>query len=75
MFDRIILNMGISECLNVQRIGEDYIRDLDQLKNLLEFVDDDSLIRDIAKIKQVRTQQSLFICCHCHFSQRLSLRQ
>lgn len=55
MFDRIILNMGISECLNVQRIGEDYIRDLDQLKKLLTFVDDDSLIHDIAKVKQVRT--------------------
>lgn len=40
--------------LHFQRIGEDYIRDLDQLKKLLDFVDDDAFIRDVAKIKQVR---------------------
>lgn len=40
--------------LNLQKIGEDYIRDLDQLKNLLHFVNDDAFIRDVAKIKQVR---------------------
>ena len=51
----MIVKMVISVCLNVQRIGEDYIRDLDQLKKLLAFVDDDSLIHDIAKVKQVRT--------------------
>ncbi|KAG7265640.1 hypothetical protein CRUP_029759 [Coryphaenoides rupestris] len=43
----VMSNPGLAE-----RIGDDYIRDLDQLKNLLKFVDDDSLIRDIAKIKQ-----------------------
>lgn len=37
-----------------QRIGEDYLRDLDQLKKLLDFVNDDAFIRDVAKIKQVR---------------------
>lgn len=36
-----------------QRIGEEYIHDLDQLKELLSFVNDDSLIRDVAKVKQV----------------------
>lgn len=41
----------------VQRIGEDYIRDLDQLKQLLEFVDDDALIRDVAKVKQVSSKK------------------
>lgn len=40
-----------------QRIGEDYIRDLDQLKKLLDFVDDEALIRDVAKVKQVRTSK------------------
>lgn len=38
----------------IQRIGEDYIRDLDQLKQLLDFEDDDAFIRDVAKVKQVR---------------------
>lgn len=37
-----------------QRIGEDFIRDLDQLQQLREFVDDDAFLRDVAKIKQVR---------------------
>ena len=36
-----------------QRIGEDYIRDLDQLRKLRNFVNDDAFIRDIAKVKQV----------------------
>lgn len=30
------------------------MHDLSQLKNLLKFLDDDALIRDIAKVKQVR---------------------
>uniref|UniRef100_A0A8C7VFQ6 Alpha-1,4 glucan phosphorylase n=1 Tax=Oncorhynchus mykiss TaxID=8022 RepID=A0A8C7VFQ6_ONCMY len=47
----VMCNPGLAEVI-AERIGEDYIRDLDQLKNLLEFVDDDSLIRDIAKVKQ-----------------------
>uniref|UniRef100_A0A670ZGK4 Alpha-1,4 glucan phosphorylase n=1 Tax=Pseudonaja textilis TaxID=8673 RepID=A0A670ZGK4_PSETE len=34
------------------RIGEDYIADLDQLRKLLNFVDDESFIRDVAKVKQ-----------------------
>lgn len=38
-----------------QRIGEDFIRDLDQLQQLREFVDDDAFLRDVAKIKQVWT--------------------
>lgn len=36
-----------------QRIGEDYISDLDQLRKLLSFVDDEAFIRDVAKVKQV----------------------
>lgn len=48
--------------LHFQRIGEDYIRDLDQLKKLLDFVDDDAFIRDVAKIKQVRDCTLVFFC-------------
>lgn len=44
---------SLSDLFNFQRIGEDYIRDLDQLKKLLDFVNDDAFIRDVAKIKQV----------------------
>lgn len=36
-----------------QRIGEDFISDLDQLRKLLSFVDDEAFIRDVAKVKQV----------------------
>lgn len=36
-----------------QRIGEDYISDLDQLRKLLSYVDDEAFIRDVAKVKQV----------------------
>ncbi len=42
-----------SLCLCSQRIGEDFIRDLDQLQALRDFVNDDAFIRDIAKVKQV----------------------
>lgn len=38
-----------------QRIGEDYISDLDQLRKLLSYVDDETFIRDVAKVKQVRS--------------------
>lgn len=37
------------------------MRDLSQLKNLLKFLDDDALIRDIAKVKQVRHVIKFFI--------------
>ena len=35
------------------------MRDLDQLKKLLKFVDDDAFIRDVAKVKQVGGKQCL----------------
>lgn len=41
------------DCPLPQRIGEDYISDLDQLRKLLSFVDDEAFIRDVAKVKQV----------------------
>lgn len=47
----VMCNPGLAEII-AERIGEDYIRDLSQLKNLLKFVDDDAFIRDIANVKQ-----------------------
>lgn len=37
----------------LQKIGEGFLTDLSQLKKLLPFVDDEALIRDVAKVKQV----------------------
>ncbi|KAI4884650.1 hypothetical protein NFI96_017902, partial [Prochilodus magdalenae] len=47
----VMCNPGLAEVI-AERIGEDFIRDLDQLKKLLNYVNDDALIRDIAKVKQ-----------------------
>ncbi|KAG9346679.1 hypothetical protein JZ751_006991 [Albula glossodonta] len=47
----VMCNPGLADVI-AERIGEDFIRDLDQLKKLLRFEDDDALIRDIAKVKQ-----------------------
>ncbi|XP_075425498.1 glycogen phosphorylase, muscle form-like [Ascaphus truei] len=47
----LLCNPGLAEVI-AERIGEDYITDLDQLKKLLNFVNDEGLIRDIAKVKQ-----------------------
>lgn len=40
-------------CFVLQRIGDDFLTDLHQLKNILQFVDDEAFIRDVAKVKQV----------------------
>lgn len=45
-----------------QRIGEDYISDLDQLRKLLSFVDDEAFIRDVAKVKQVGSAMTWDTC-------------
>ncbi|XP_058871989.1 glycogen phosphorylase, muscle form-like [Acipenser ruthenus] len=47
----VLCNPGLAEII-AEKIGDDYIRDLDQLKKLLKFVNDEGLIRDIAKVKQ-----------------------
>ncbi|XP_054656453.1 glycogen phosphorylase, muscle form-like [Dunckerocampus dactyliophorus] len=47
----LMCNPGLADVI-AERIGEDYIRDLDQLKRLLDFVDNDTFIRDVAKVKQ-----------------------
>lgn len=47
--------------LNIQRIGEDFLTDLSQLKKLLDFVNDEAFIRDVAKVKQVMIATDTFI--------------
>ncbi|KAM3869189.1 glycogen phosphorylase, muscle form [Diretmus argenteus] len=47
----VMCNPGLAEII-AERIGEEFIRDLDQLKGLLKYINDEAFIRDIAKIKQ-----------------------
>ncbi|XP_063059808.1 glycogen phosphorylase, muscle form [Engraulis encrasicolus] len=47
----VMCNPGLAEVI-AEKIGEDFIRDLDQLRKLEAFVNDDGFIRDIAAIKQ-----------------------
>ncbi|XP_075887574.1 glycogen phosphorylase, muscle form-like [Nelusetta ayraudi] len=47
----VMCNPGLAEVI-AERIGEDFIRDLDQLQGLRNYVKDDAFIRDIAKVKQ-----------------------
>ncbi|KAL0993942.1 hypothetical protein UPYG_G00115870 [Umbra pygmaea] len=47
----VMCNPGLAEVI-AERIGEDFVRDLDQLKKLLKFINDEAFIRDIAKVKQ-----------------------
>ncbi|XP_034034331.1 glycogen phosphorylase, muscle form [Thalassophryne amazonica] len=47
----VMCNPGLAEVI-AERIGEDFIRDLDQLRSLTRFVNDEAFIRDIAKVKQ-----------------------
>uniref|UniRef100_A0A8C9KCN3 Alpha-1,4 glucan phosphorylase n=1 Tax=Panthera tigris altaica TaxID=74533 RepID=A0A8C9KCN3_PANTA len=47
----VLCNPGLAEVI-AEPIGEDYISDLDQLRKLLSYVDDEAFIRDVAKVKQ-----------------------
>uniref|UniRef100_A0A8C4DYR2 Alpha-1,4 glucan phosphorylase n=1 Tax=Dicentrarchus labrax TaxID=13489 RepID=A0A8C4DYR2_DICLA len=47
----VMCNPGLAEVI-AERIGEDFIRDLDQLQSLRKYVNDEAFIRDIAKVKQ-----------------------
>uniref|UniRef100_A0A4W6D2G9 Alpha-1,4 glucan phosphorylase n=1 Tax=Lates calcarifer TaxID=8187 RepID=A0A4W6D2G9_LATCA len=47
----VMCNPGLAEVI-AERIGEDFIRDLDQLKGLRKYVNDEAFIRDVAKVKQ-----------------------
>lgn len=37
----------------VQKIGEDFLKDLYELRKLLDYIDNDVFIRDVANVKQV----------------------
>uniref|UniRef100_A0A665US43 Alpha-1,4 glucan phosphorylase n=1 Tax=Echeneis naucrates TaxID=173247 RepID=A0A665US43_ECHNA len=47
----VMCNPGLAEVI-AERIGEDYIRELDQLRSLRKYINDEAFIRDIAKVKQ-----------------------
>ncbi|XP_010788355.1 glycogen phosphorylase, muscle form [Notothenia coriiceps] len=47
----VMCNPGLAEVI-AERIGEEFIRDLDQLQSLRNFVNDEAFIRDVAKVKQ-----------------------
>ncbi|XP_041948670.1 glycogen phosphorylase, muscle form [Alosa sapidissima] len=47
----VMCNPSLAEVI-AERIGEEYIRDLDQLRKLEKFINDEAFIRDIAKVKQ-----------------------
>ncbi|KAF1587453.1 UNVERIFIED_CONTAM: Glycogen phosphorylase, muscle form, partial [Eudyptes pachyrhynchus] len=47
----LLCNPGLAEAI-AQRIGEDFVTDLDQLQQLRGFVDDEGFIRDVATVKQ-----------------------
>uniref|UniRef100_A0A2H6N4Y9 Alpha-1,4 glucan phosphorylase n=1 Tax=Micrurus carvalhoi TaxID=3147026 RepID=A0A2H6N4Y9_9SAUR len=52
----LLCNPGLSEVI-VERIGQDFLTDLSQLKKLLDFVNDEAFIRDVAKVKQENKQK------------------
>uniref|UniRef100_A0A8C9NMS0 Alpha-1,4 glucan phosphorylase n=1 Tax=Serinus canaria TaxID=9135 RepID=A0A8C9NMS0_SERCA len=47
----LLCNPGLADII-AEKIGEDFITDLSQLKKLLEFIDNETFIRDVAKVKQ-----------------------
>ncbi|XP_032403891.1 glycogen phosphorylase, liver form [Xiphophorus hellerii] len=47
----LLCNPGLAELI-AEVIGEDYVKDLSQLKKLNDFVNDLAFVRDVAKIKQ-----------------------
>ncbi|KGL79364.1 Glycogen phosphorylase, brain form [Tinamus guttatus] len=47
----LLCNPGLADII-AEQIGEDFITDLSQLRKLLDFVDNESFIRDVAKVKQ-----------------------
>ncbi|XP_053330977.1 glycogen phosphorylase, liver form [Spea bombifrons] len=47
----LLCNPGLAELI-AEKIGEDYVKDLGQLKNLNKYVNDSSFIRDVSKVKE-----------------------
>uniref|UniRef100_UPI003AAAE933 glycogen phosphorylase, brain form-like n=1 Tax=Centroberyx gerrardi TaxID=166262 RepID=UPI003AAAE933 len=52
----LLCNPGLADII-AERIGEDFLTDLQQLRKLLDFVDDEGFIRDVAKVKQENKQK------------------
>ncbi|KAJ8418340.1 hypothetical protein AAFF_G00140490 [Aldrovandia affinis] len=52
----LLCNPGLADII-AEKIGEDFITDLFQLKKLLDFIDNDALIHDVAKVKQENKQK------------------
>lgn len=47
----LLCNPGLAELI-AEAIGEDYVRDLDELRKLNDLVNDATFIRDVSKVKQ-----------------------
>ncbi|XP_069569329.1 glycogen phosphorylase, muscle form [Brachyistius frenatus] len=47
----VMCNPGLAEAI-AERIGEDFIRDLDKLQGLRKYINDEAFICDVAKVKQ-----------------------
>ncbi|XP_053553613.1 glycogen phosphorylase, liver form [Bombina bombina] len=47
----LLCNPGLAELI-AEKIGEGYVKDLSQLKNLNKFVNDIAFIRDVSKVKE-----------------------
>uniref|UniRef100_A0A3P9H4G4 Alpha-1,4 glucan phosphorylase n=1 Tax=Oryzias latipes TaxID=8090 RepID=A0A3P9H4G4_ORYLA len=61
----LLCNPGLADII-AERIGEDFLTDLYQLKNILQFVDDEAFIRDVAKVKQEnKLKFAAFLQKHC----------
>uniref|UniRef100_A0A8C4XD72 Alpha-1,4 glucan phosphorylase n=1 Tax=Erpetoichthys calabaricus TaxID=27687 RepID=A0A8C4XD72_ERPCA len=52
----LLCNAGLAELL-AEKIGEDYVKDLSQLKKIGAFVNEETFIRDVAKVKQENKQK------------------
>ncbi|XP_068182719.1 glycogen phosphorylase, brain form isoform X2 [Antennarius striatus] len=46
-----LCNPGLYDVI-AERIGDDFLTDLQQLRGILQYVDDDAFIRDVARVKQ-----------------------
>ncbi|KFO60732.1 Glycogen phosphorylase, brain form, partial [Corvus brachyrhynchos] len=47
----LLCNPGLADVI-AEKIGEGFVTDLSQLKKLLDFIDNETFIRDVAKVKQ-----------------------
>uniref|UniRef100_A0A4W4EK36 Alpha-1,4 glucan phosphorylase n=1 Tax=Electrophorus electricus TaxID=8005 RepID=A0A4W4EK36_ELEEL len=52
----LLCNPGLADII-AEKIGEDFLKDLYQLRKLLDYINDDVFIRDVAKVKQENKQK------------------